>query len=308
MNLPGCTASRCNNYLHDTKCGSTSDPSINKESKSDIFQGDPRDTVLISDEARTLYQKETASAKESDNSDSVSSEQLNAKELAHDGHMHNHDEDHDEHEHEHDNKIKQESELDEAEMRELQELKSRDREVKTHEQAHINASGSIPTSAPSYDYETGPDGQRYAVGGSVSYKMPSTDCPEEQIKLAQQLKRMALAPAQPSSKDRSIAAKATQKESQARQKLAEERAEEAKQAEEKSESDVSSTSKDVERHENTNSSSNVTSSISHTDDLEKNNEESKVENTAPKHVRGLIQAYTDNLEKSATGSMISAFA
>ena len=42
-------------------------------------------------------------------------------------------------------------------------LKATDTEVKAHENAHKAAAGGLRTSAPNYEYETGPDGKKYAV-------------------------------------------------------------------------------------------------------------------------------------------------
>jgi|GEM_PF-4366859 len=59
-------------------------------------------------------------------------------------------------------------ELTEQEQREVQELKTRDREVRQHEQAHMAAAGGHARGGPSYEYTTGPDNRRYAIGGEVS--------------------------------------------------------------------------------------------------------------------------------------------
>ena len=48
----------------------------------------------------------------------------------------------------------------------IAELKSTDREVRAHEQAHAIAGGQH-AGAPSYEYQRGPDGRQYAVGGEV---------------------------------------------------------------------------------------------------------------------------------------------
>ena len=94
-----------------------------------------------------------------------------------------------------------------------------------HEQAHVAASGRIAVSAPHYEFETGPDDRQYAVGGSVNYSMPASGSAEDKLLLAQQLRRMAMAPADPSPKDRATAAKASSKETRARQEMREEEAE-----------------------------------------------------------------------------------
>ncbi|MDV7392559.1 putative metalloprotease CJM1_0395 family protein, partial [Arthrospira platensis SPKY1] len=59
-------------------------------------------------------------------------------------------------------------ELSESELRELQQLQQRDREVRAHEMAHVAAGAGLVTRGASYTYQTGPDGQRYAIGGEVS--------------------------------------------------------------------------------------------------------------------------------------------
>jgi hypothetical protein len=94
------------------------------------------------------------------------------------------------------------------EEEEVRKLSQRDREVKAHEQAHVAAGGGL-TGSPSYDYQTGPDGQRYAVGGEVSISRGGGSSNTEQaLRDAETVKRAALAPAQPSGQDMSVAAKA----------------------------------------------------------------------------------------------------
>lgn len=113
-----------------------------------------------------------------------------------------------------------EQELTEAEAQQVQELKQRDNEVRTHEQSHQSAGGQYAGSA-SYSYETGPDGQRYAVEGEVSIDVsPVAGDPQATIAKMQQIRRAALAPAQPSSADRQVAAKASQLEQKARAEMA----------------------------------------------------------------------------------------
>jgi hypothetical protein len=110
---------------------------------------------------------------------------------------------------------------DREEVRNLQE---RDREVRTHEQAHVAAGGSYVRGGIQYEYQTGPDGRRYAVGGEVSIDTsPVSGDPQKTIQKAQQIRRAALALAEPSGADRSAAAAASQMEAQARQELIEER-------------------------------------------------------------------------------------
>ncbi len=103
-----------------------------------------------------------------------------------------------------------EKELTEEQQAEVAKLKSRDTEVRTHEQAHLSVAGSLAQGGASFEYQEGPDGKRYAVGGEVSIDTSPASTPEATIKKMQQVKAAALAPASPSSQDRSVAASATQ--------------------------------------------------------------------------------------------------
>ncbi len=105
------------------------------------------------------------------------------------------------------------------EQAEVRRLQARDREVRAHEQAHQAAGGSLVSSAASFSYTTGPDGRRYATGGEVGVDTSKGRTPEETLRRAQQIRRAALAPAQPSGQDRAVAAQASQMEAQARQEL-----------------------------------------------------------------------------------------
>ncbi len=99
--------------------------------------------------------------------------------------------------------------LTEAEQVQIDALQARDTEVRTHEQAHA-ASGGAYAGSPSYEYETGPDGQQYAVGGSVSIDTsPITGDPTATISKMNTIIRAALAPAEPSGQDRTVAATAS---------------------------------------------------------------------------------------------------
>jgi hypothetical protein len=115
--------------------------------------------------------------------------------------------------------------LSEEEQRVLRELKQRDREVRAHEQAHVAAGGGHVQGGISYQYQTGPDGRLYAVGGSVNIDTsPVPGNPEATEEKARAVRRAALAPAQPSGQDRQVAARAGQMEAEAR---VEQRTEEA---------------------------------------------------------------------------------
>ncbi len=90
----------------------------------------------------------------------------------------------------------------------IRQLAARDREVRRHEQAHARAGGS-QAGSPSFTYQTGPDGRRYAIGGEVPIDTaPVPDDPEATIAKMAVVKAAALAPAAPSGPDRRIAAQA----------------------------------------------------------------------------------------------------
>jgi len=117
-------------------------------------------------------------------------------------------------------------ELTEEEEEQVQELKQRDAEVRRHEQAHKAVGGQYAGSI-SYTYEAGPDGRRYAVGGEVPIDAsPIAGDPEATIRKLEQVRRAALAPAEPSGADRAVASQASQGIQQARAEQAQERAEE----------------------------------------------------------------------------------
>ena len=105
-----------------------------------------------------------------------------------------------------------------AELQQVRQLERRDAEVRAHEQAHASVGGAYAGS-PSYDYETGPNGKKYAVGGEVSISLSEEGTPQETIKKMQTVRAAALAPAEPSSQDRKVAAEATQKIAEARAEL-----------------------------------------------------------------------------------------
>lgn len=125
-------------------------------------------------------------------------------------------------------------ELADNEKRQVAELKKRDVEVRAHEAAHVAAGGAYVRGGASFSYQTGPDKGRYAVGGEVSIDTsPVNGDPEATIRKMQTVRSAALAPANPSGQDRSVAAKAAAREAQAQQELARERAEELKEGIEK---------------------------------------------------------------------------
>lgn len=111
------------------------------------------------------------------------------------------------------------SRLSEEDQREVEALKARDREVRAHEQAH-QAAGGVHAGAASYSYQRGPDGRSYAVGGEVPIDASEVrGDPEATIEKMQQVKKAALAPAEPSGQDRKVAALADAKIAQARAEM-----------------------------------------------------------------------------------------
>lgn len=109
--------------------------------------------------------------------------------------------------------------LSEAEQKVVAELKRRDAEVRAHEQAHAQVGGEY-AGAPSYEYEVGPDNQRYAVAGEVPIDAaPVPGDPEATIQKMEVVKRAALAPAEPSSADRQVAALADRQRAAAQAEL-----------------------------------------------------------------------------------------
>lgn len=116
------------------------------------------------------------------------------------------------------------------EKKQVEKLKARDREVRAHEQAHKAAAGSLAIGGPTFEFTRGPDGRQYAVGGEVNIDASAVpNDPEATIRKAQAIRRAALAPAEPSSQDRNVAAKAATLENRARQELTKERTEKAKE-------------------------------------------------------------------------------
>jgi hypothetical protein len=111
------------------------------------------------------------------------------------------------------------AELSAEQQRLVNKLKQTDAKVRAHEQAHISVGADLIRGGPTYSYETGPDNKRYAVSGEVSIDTTPGRTPEETVPKAQHIRATALAPAEPSAQDRSVAAQASQMEQQAVQEL-----------------------------------------------------------------------------------------
>jgi len=103
-------------------------------------------------------------------------------------------------------KSKPDNKLSQDEKRLVQDLQSRDTEVRAHESAH--QSGGAATGSASFTYQQGPDGKMYAIGGEVSVSMRSGSTPEETIANAQAVIASAMAPSDPSGQDFAVASSA----------------------------------------------------------------------------------------------------
>ncbi len=115
---------------------------------------------------------------------------------------------------------KKTGELSESDLKVLSELKQRDAEVRSHEAAHLAAAGGIATSGASFEYQQGPDGIQYAIGGEVNIDTsPVSGDPAATLRKADTIRRAALAPAQPSGPDMQVAASATAMAAQAQIEL-----------------------------------------------------------------------------------------
>ncbi len=132
--------------------------------------------------------------------------------------------------------------LTEEEKIQLLKLKQRDLEVRTHERAHIISGGQLVRSGARFQYQIGPDGHLYAIGGEVSIDTsPVPGDPEATIRKMQKIRGAALAPVQPSPQDRSVAAQSSQVQAKAQMELLQQHAEEwaaANQALEESNKDA----------------------------------------------------------------------
>ncbi|MCU8003101.1 MULTISPECIES: putative metalloprotease CJM1_0395 family protein [unclassified Shewanella] len=108
-------------------------------------------------------------------------------------------------------------------QQQVDSLKARDSEVKAHEHAHATVGGQYAQS-PSFKYEKGADGQRYATDGEVQIDVsPVGGDPLATINKMKQVYAAAMAPVDPSSADIRVAAEALQKMNEAKVMLAEER-------------------------------------------------------------------------------------
>jgi len=121
------------------------------------------------------------------------------------------------------------SELSDQEKAEVRRLKALDEHVHQHEEAHKQAAGELAVGTPNYQYTTGPDGKRYAIAGDVKIETSKDSRgPAETITKAIKIKKAALAPSDPSSQDRNVAAQAMQMEQQAQVELSQQKTDNSK--------------------------------------------------------------------------------
>ncbi|WP_148611184.1 putative metalloprotease CJM1_0395 family protein [Aeromonas sobria] len=110
-------------------------------------------------------------------------------------------------------------EQQQRQAQQIQDLVDRDKEVRTHEQAHQSAGGEH-ASSPTYQFTQGPDDKRYATGGEVQIDTSAVPGdPAATIAKMQQIRSAALAPAEPSAQDLSVARSAAASEAKARKEL-----------------------------------------------------------------------------------------
>jgi hypothetical protein len=122
--------------------------------------------------------------------------------------------------------------LSNEEQAQISKLKARDIQVHQHEQAHLSASAGLNVSSAAFTYQKGPNGVNYAVAGEVKIDTSPGRTPEETLVRAKQIADAALAPADPSPVDRSVAAKAQNMAQQAQMEIMQEsNAETGKKAE-----------------------------------------------------------------------------
>jgi hypothetical protein len=122
--------------------------------------------------------------------------------------------------------LKTGEELTVEEEEQVRELEERDAEVRQHEAAHLAVAGQYAQGGAEYTFQTGPDGKKYAIGGSVSIDVSEVaGDPEATIAKMQQVAAAATAPAEPSNQDLKVAAAARSTEAKARAELARTKAE-----------------------------------------------------------------------------------
>lgn len=117
-------------------------------------------------------------------------------------------------------KPEQDQELTAGEKAQVAKLQARDTQVRAHEAAHVAAGSGVVTGGANFTYQTGPDNRQYAIGGEVPIDTSGGSTPEETVQKMRQVRAAAMAPADPSPTDYSVAATATLLEMRAMQEIA----------------------------------------------------------------------------------------
>lgn len=119
--------------------------------------------------------------------------------------------------------------LNQAQQRQVDELRESDRKVRQHAEAHVAAGSGVIRSGPQYSYTYGPDGRQYATSGDVAFDTSREQKPEANIDKGQRLQTAALAPSQPTPEDYQVAAIGKDMVTSGQQDLASRQAEETRQ-------------------------------------------------------------------------------
>ena len=94
-------------------------------------------------------------------------------------------------------------------LKSSEEAKFRDSEVRGHERAHLMSLGASAASGINLVTQRGPDGQTFAVGGSIKVDAsPVPGDPEATLRKAKNIIHAAMAPGDPSTADMRLAAQA----------------------------------------------------------------------------------------------------
>ena len=117
-------------------------------------------------------------------------------------------------------------ELSADELQTLRELERRDLQVRTQDMAFIAAAGGAAGSY-SLQYETGPDGRRYATGADIKLDTSEGATPEQTLAKARALRSAAMGGRSSSSTHATAAAKAVRMETEARAEIERARAAES---------------------------------------------------------------------------------
>ncbi len=115
--------------------------------------------------------------------------------------------------------LRSEQELSSEEKQELAELKQRDSQVRTQDMARMAAAGGA-AGGLTVEYETGPDGRRYAVAADVQLDTSPAATPERSLAKARSIRAAALSAGGDSSSDAAAAAAANAMEAKAQAEIA----------------------------------------------------------------------------------------